>query len=167
MNVPSWMNVTTCRRCGMATGYPAYTFGREGKAVDVPARKVRHPLNVCDAARRLKDWGVRPGVTLHTILRHVSRSGMSRSVSVVMLKRGESLYLTPSVATVIGFREDRARDALKVGGCGMDVGFEVVYNLGRCLFPRGFKLKPGERGRNGDTSGYDTDGGYALKQRWL
>ena|ERR1035437_1828097 len=51
------------------------------------------------------------------------------------------------------------------GGCGMDMGFHLVYNLGRTLFPEGFKVEG--RGRNGDASGWDKDGGYALKQRWI
>ncbi len=59
----------------------------------------------------------------------------------------------------------REQDALVVGGCGMDMGFHIVYNLGRVLFPDGFKVEG--RGRNGDTSGWDKDGGYALNHRWL
>jgi len=54
---------------------------------------------------------------------------------------------------------------IKIGGCGMDMGFELVYCLGRKLFPDGFKVKG--IGRNGDTSGWDKDGGYALKYNWL
>lgn len=73
----------------------------------------------------------------------------------------------------------------------MDMGFAVVYDLGRVMFPDGFgvagKYPNGSdgrpttkemaakaveigatfRGRNGDPSGWDNDGGYALKQRWL
>ena len=45
------------------------------------------------------------------------------------------------------------------------MGFEIVYNLGRKLFHDGFKVEG--RGRNGDMSGHDNDGGYALKHRWL
>lgn len=44
----------------------------------------------------------------------------------------------------------------------MDMTFEVVYELGHYLYPKGFKLSKGQYGRNGDTSGYDKDGGYAL-----
>ena len=82
------------------------------------------------------------------------------------------------------------------------MGFSVVYDLGRCLYPDGFansegiapvgkKMNTGWfrghhakpltkddmaamvakgwkfHGRNGDPSGWDDDGGYALKQRWL
>ena len=47
----------------------------------------------------------------------------------------------------------------------MDMGFALVYELSRELYPKGFKVAG--VGRNGDTSGHDKDGGYALKQRWL
>lgn len=47
----------------------------------------------------------------------------------------------------------------------MDMGFSVVYNLSSALFPDGFKTTG--FGRNGDTSGWDKDGGYKLKQEWI
>jgi hypothetical protein len=45
---------------------------------------------------------------------------------------------------------------ITVGGGGMDMGFHLVYNLGRVLWPFGFK-RAGKR----------CDGGYALRQEWL
>ena len=54
---------------------------------------------------------------------------------------------------------------LVVGGCGMDMGFHVVYSLGRVLWPKGFKVNG--IGRNGDISGHDKDGGYRLVHQWL
>lgn len=77
-------------------------------------------------------------------------------------------------------------EGLRFGGCGMNMGFSGVYSLGRALFPDGFGTmgkKDGAkdiratshrhakalqkrgyvfRGRNGDSSGWDNDGGYAL-----
>jgi hypothetical protein len=60
-------------------------------------------------------------------------------------------------ARAMGDRYDRDRQGIKIGGCGMDMGFSLVYDLGRTLYPRGFKVNG--RGRK--------DGGYALKQEWL
>jgi hypothetical protein len=147
---------------------------------------------------------IRPGDTIYTILRHVSPSGMTRWIAPVIYQNGDPRYLSYAIAETGLYPYDRNRDALKVSGCGMDMGFDVVYNLGRTLFPDGFGLPiesvpdvPGyppqlrigllwkrpqskeqaakyiadgvtfKRGRNGDTSGWDSDGGYALVQRWL
>lgn len=73
----------------------------------------------------------------------------------------------------------------------MDMGFAVVYNVSHAMFPDGFGVEGTTRlgktirstskaqaakhiqlgaefyGRNGDKSGWDHDGGYALKQSWL
>lgn len=95
------------------------------------------------------------------------------------------------IALALDWKYDKDREGVKVSGCGMDMGFSVAYNLDRALFPDGFgvegelplghKIRPATkeeeakavekgatfRGRNGDVSGWDNDGGYALKQRWL
>lgn len=68
-------------------------------------------------------------------------------------------------AKACGFAFDERYEAVKIGGCGMDMGFHIAYELGRVLFPEGFKVDG--VGRNGDTSGWDNDGGYALYQRWM
>ena len=46
----------------------------------------------------------------------------------------EPVRLTPLVARACGFTYDRRREALKIGGCGMDMGFHVVSTLSRVLF---------------------------------
>jgi hypothetical protein len=73
--------------------------------------------------------------------------------------------LSWDMAKALDYPLDRDREGLKVSGCGMDMGFAVVHELGRALFPEGFKVEG--VGRNGDTSGWDRDGGYALKHRWI
>lgn len=118
-----------------------------------------------EALERLRKW-IKPGDTLYTVLRHVSPSGMSRRIDVYLIEDNEPRFLSGNISKVLGYRL-HDKGGLVVNGCGMDMGFEVVYNLGRTLFPEGFKLPDGVRGRNGDTSGYDNDGGYALKHRWL
>lgn len=141
-------------------------------------------------AEQLRKW-IKPGDTVSCILRHVSSSGMSRRISLVITNKetGEIQDISGYVATVLDYR--RNDGSLVVGGCGMDMGFACVYNLGRRLFPDGFgeigsngiikdlrpatKEKAAEavaagytfRGRNGDSSGWDNDGGYALNYRWL
>jgi hypothetical protein len=134
---------------------------------------------------------LKPGDTVNTVLRHCSASGMSRVIDLVIVYRrvDDEYPLKPDgsrdynakpkkkrgpaevrsigwwAARAMGDTFDRDRHGIKISGAGMDMGFALVYNLGRTLFPRGFKVKG--RGRNGDTSGHDNDGGYALNHRWL
>lgn len=125
-----------------------------------------------DAAAYLRKL-LRPGRTVYTVLRHASRSGMMRSIDLFVIVPprdgcpADIRCITGSVAAVLGYPTDRSNGGLRVGGCGMDMGFHVVYSLGRALWPQGFKLARNQHGRNGDTSGRDNDGGYALNHRWL
>lgn len=100
---------------------------------------------------QLRKW-LKPGSTVWTILRHVSSSGMSRRITCIAIVKGEPLDIGGYVADVTGHRRNDSDGALVVNGCGMDMGFSIVYNLSRTLWPKGHK------GR---------DGGYALNHRWL
>lgn len=105
-----------------------------------------------------------PGDTVYTVLRHRSASGMSRVIDFFVFRKNEPLRLTWSIGKAADYSYNRKYEGLAVGGCGMDMGFSVVYNLGRALWPNGDgKYKTG---RNGMT-GPETDGGYLLNQRWL
>lgn len=109
---------------------------------------------------------LRPGDTVYTCLRHVSNSGMSRIITLHAIREGRIENITHLTAAAIGGRiVDNPSYGLRIGGCGFDAGFEAVYSLGRALYPDGFDVSG--VGRNGDTSGHDSDGGYALKQAWL
>lgn len=92
-----------------------------------------------DAQAKLREW-LKPGDTVYTILRHVSRSGMSRDVSVVVLRDGSDLHPNWLVSQATGTRLKRGgmRDALTIGGCGFDAGHELVYNLSWSLWKDGF-----------------------------
>lgn len=106
----------------------------------------------------------RPGDTVYTILRHVSKSGMMRRIDVVSLKGGDPRTWTILVARACDYGLSKNGRGLVTHGCGMDMGFEVVYNLGRALWPGGNGKF--SRGRNGD-KGPETEGGYMLRQEWL
>lgn len=110
---------------------------------------------------------LKPGDTVYTVLRSVSRSGMSRKISCFVVGESqEPMNITRHVHHVTGYPLSRTGEhAVSVSGCGMDMGFALVYDLSYRLFPEGFAVEG--RGRNGDESGWDKDGGYALKQRWL
>lgn len=90
-----------------------------------------------EAIAKLREW-IKPGDTVYTILRNVSRSGMQREIGIVLMKPdGVVLHPNWSVAKALGYRLGK-RDGVIVGGCGMDMGFEIVYNLSRVLFGAGF-----------------------------
>ena len=117
---------------------------------------------------------LKPGDTVYTVLRHCSRSGMSRTVDVFIFRDNSPLRMSWQVAKAIGFTYDRKHEGVKVGGCGMDVGFEVVYNLSHALFSEGFTCIgdhcPSNDHSNGDrnyTPHVHKSGGYALKHRWM
>ena len=114
---------------------------------------------------------LKPGDTVYTVLRKVSRTGMSRRIDVYKLEDGEPFYLTGLVAKAIDAPFPQQGEGLKVDGCGMDMGFEVVYRMGCALWPKGFDTagyhKDGREYWRKEPMAYESDGGYALKQRWL
>ena len=126
------------------------------------------------AIAKLREW-LKPGDTVTTFLKHRSASGMMRSIDVVICQQDYAGACVPTsiawaVSDALGWRFDRDRGGVKVRGCGMDMGYHLVYTLSRVLFPDGFV--PAEAGltygRNGAPADQlDPDGGYALKQRWL
>lgn len=138
-----------------------------------------------EARARLREL-LPPGSTVYTSLRHVSRSGMYRSIAVYAIvptdntpahpTGSEPQWITGYVAAVLDERIDE-RDGLAVTGCGMDMGFHVVYNLAWALYGREPWACVGQRCPSNDHSNGDRDyspehmhtgdGGYALRQAWL
>lgn len=105
---------------------------------------------------------LQPGDVIWTRLNHVSASGMTRWLDLFVIRENEPLRLTWSAAAATDHTYCERRESLKIEGCGMDMGFSAVYSLGHALWPDGTDTPHGTR--NGEP---DTDGGYALKQRWL
>ena len=108
---------------------------------------------------------LRRGSTVYVTCDHVARSGMSRRLRLRVFRRNEPISLTWAAAAVLGC--PMKDDTIVIGGCGMDMGFHTVYSLARTLWPKGGKLPKGAHGRNGDTSGFEPDGGYLLTHRWM
>lgn len=115
-----------------------------------------------------------PGSTVYTVLKHVSRSGMYRRISVLCARDGEVSNVSGAVSRACGLKwcED---DSVGVGGCGMDMGFHIVYGLSRTLYPKGHtcigraKRCPSNDHLNGDRNyrpHHHGDGGYALRHQW-
>ena len=118
----------------------------------------------------------KPGDTVSTALYKVSSSGMSRHIAVMASINGRVVNISYQVARALGYRLNKNQDALVVGGCGMDMGFSVAYNLSSALFKKGFscigeaKRCPSNDHSNGDrvyTKHLHKSGGYALRHSWL
>ena len=82
---------------------------------------------------------LKPDDTVYTVLRHVSRSGMQRRIDLYTFRDNKPVYLSGYYAIMNG--ETPPRDGYKVGGCGMDMGFHLVYGLSSSLFGNGYAIK--------------------------
>jgi len=127
---------------------------------------------MAEAKERL-DGLLVPGDTVWTKMVHCSKSGMSRVIDLYVMRDNEPVRISfPAGILLEGY--DRNHEGAKAGGCGMDMGFHLVYNLSYVLWPNGFvcigKGCPSNDHSNGDTY-YDPhphkDGGYALNHRWM
>jgi hypothetical protein len=127
-----------------------------------------------EEARKMLREMLPPGSKVFTTVLHVSRSGMSRTIRVAAMENCEPQDISPFVAYATGLKFDRDRGGVKVGGCGMDMCFQVVYELSHALYPDGFECV-GERCPSNDHSNGDRNrsphhhgsGGYALTKRDL
>jgi len=134
-----------------------------------------------EAIDRLRKM-LRPGDTVYTTLRSVSRTGMYKHI-VVLVGRGRSVLNISWHVHNLGIGDWRD-GALGVSGCGMDMGFHVVYTLSRVVFAKGFRCtgcsewggkRPrcpsndhsNEREKNYAKGRKHSDPGYALRHSWL
>lgn len=100
---------------------------------------------------------VDPSKKIYTMLRHVSASGMSRDISLFVVEGDTLRNITHLAAQALG---ERVRDihgqwAIRVGGCGMDMGFHLVWNISWVLYSTG-DLAADNANRVG----------YVLRQEW-
>lgn len=135
-----------------------------------------------EAVTRLREL-VQPGSTVWTTVRHVTRSGMSRSISIYVWQDEGPFDISWLAARALGWKIDQQRGGVKVAGCGMDMGFHLVYSLSRTLYREGFTCLgraveqggrfyecPSNDHSNGDrdySPHQHSSGGYALRHRWL
>jgi hypothetical protein len=101
---------------------------------------------------------LKPGDTVRCVLRHVSRSGMRRHIDFYAIKDNEPAtwyHVAGHIARVLGYSQ--AKDgSIKVDGCGMDMGFQVVHSLCYALW-----------GHNNHEGHDNTRSGYQLRSEWL
>lgn len=142
---------------------------------------------------------IKPGDTVHTVLRHVSKSGMTRGIDVYFMPRAtyryadanthtdnltlddamefqrkqnggtvtpmeqqpEPVWITAYVGKAIDSPQPmeywRKSLGLKIGGCGMDMGFHVVNSLSYALYGEGYQcLGKGKCPSNYHSNHHDT-----------
>lgn len=88
--------------------------------------------------------------TLHTVLTHVSRSGMRRKIKVLVSTPGLGIAnISYAVARALEWKYDDRDGAVIVDGCGMDMGFHLIYSLSSVLY------------------GHGDRGGYRIRHNWL
>lgn len=160
------------------------------EATRISAAKGKAALKA-EALEQLRKM-LKPGDTIHTVLRHVSRSGMFRRIDLFLLRKGVNdtpIFLTGYAARVLDYKLSRD-GGIGVGGCGMDMGFHLVHHLGYAVFgylgtktgARANKLRQRllDANRHYFTQGGRTapdpskpgdewthGAGYAFKHRWL
>jgi hypothetical protein len=107
---------------------------------------------------------VKPGTTVYTVLRHVSRSGMMREISLYVIHKREPMSITWHAARVLKSSMNKGNSywALRVGGCGMDMGFYVVNSLSYAI--HGYK-DIGQAGAIPRRGHYRA--GYSIRHEWL
>jgi hypothetical protein len=139
-----------------------------------------------EAAKELRKL-IKPKQRVYCLLRSRASSGMSRVIDLfIVVPDYETVYPTKpeggkdydngkqklvghrlrsigyTAAKAMDDRWDSDKQGIRIGGCGMDMGFALVYDLGQTLWPNGTRKPHGTR--NGEP---DRAGGYALKHEWL
>jgi hypothetical protein len=131
---------------------------QSGRAIELKAKEGKAARQAW-LRKKLLEF-IKPKTTLKVVCTHRSSSGMSaRFVVLCPMATDSGLVIqdiTSRVAELCGFRLHNESE-IQMGGCGFSKSFQIVYELGRCLWPHGTPEPHGTR--NGQP---DSDGGYAL-----
>ena len=75
------------------------------------------------------------GSTLCTTVVSVSRSGMARTIKLIGTVDGVPVDLSTFASWALAWPMARDGSGVRVSGAGMDMGFYLVYSLGRHVWP--------------------------------
>ena len=78
------------------------------------------------------------GTVVYTLVRHVSKSGLSREIDLYVIRDNKPVLLTYSAAALLGLPVGHR--GVKVQGAGMDMGFHLVESLSRVLYRESYAL---------------------------
>jgi hypothetical protein len=100
-----------------------------------------------EAIKTLKE-NIKKGDVIYTQLNHISQSGMMRHIQLRQIKNNYPLDWSRLVAVALDWKitleaknKFGSYNGIKVGGCGMDMGFHLVYTLSRVLYNDGYAIK--------------------------
>lgn len=141
------------------------------------SKKAQKQAHVAESTAALLKM-LMPTTEVYATLKKVSPSGMNRRIALLIAEKGPNnttqiRNISGWVADVLGLKWNDD-GSVSISGCGMDMGFHLVYTLSRTLWPKGFECV-GEACRSNDHSNGDQDrkphhhgdGGYALIHRSL
>ena len=128
---------------------------------------------ISDAREVLRGIFIDKGIReIQCKLEHVSRSGMARDIRLYVILPGDehcAPYLrsiTYQAAVLLG--ESIRNDGVRVTGCGMDMGFHLVYNLSWKVFGKPDTWTPEDVEKlTPRLHQNSTDPGYILWHRWI
>lgn len=86
-----------------------------------------------EAVEFFKRYRIKKGDTIYGIIRHVSDSGMSRRISFYAIKQNKPVWLDAAMEGLGIGKRRRGSEGIVVSGCGMDMVFWCVYELGSAL----------------------------------
>jgi len=104
-----------------------------------------------EAREMLRELLDKSGRKIYTVLKHVSSSGMSRRISCLIDHPENGIMNIDYWIHRLGKFKESDKGGLKVNGCGMDMGFHVVYSTSYDVY----KDVVSERA------------GYVVDHRWL
>lgn len=119
--------------------------------------KTQAAADKAEAIANLQKW-LKRDERIYTVLRHRAASGMTRFIDLYYIKDNVPHRITWQAAKALGWTYDIKREALRVGGCGMDMGFHAVYTLASILFREAPTFRDPVTGE---------DAGYSLRHEWL
>ena len=98
-------------------------------------------------------FNIQRGDKIYTVLRHVGRNRMNRSISLIKIGEDRNIInLDYWASQLLDRKIDQDNGGLKIGGAGMDMGFALVYELSMALFC---------------PDKYDHDAAYSLSHHWI
>lgn len=88
-----------------------------------------------DAIKMLRSLARKSNYVFYTKLDHVSRSGMFRRISVYAMEGNKPQCVNFLIEKLGVYKRTHGSDSLGISGCGMDMGFAIVYNTSCHVFP--------------------------------
>lgn len=89
---------------------------------------------------RMKEVLEKADYAIYTKLNHVTQSGMTRFISVICIIDNRPYDYSYLVSKILDSKISNLHGGIKVGGCGMDMGYHLVSNLSYALYETDDKI---------------------------